>query len=255
MKKIIGLIAIGAFTISALSSCEKDDSKHVSYTPTLDPSYLKVVHISPNFRQVFNTADSFNVYLDDEKLSGSFLTFNGGFPAVTANINTYAEVRQGIHKVTLKSSLNESTILFLPRTLLQGEKYSFLITDSVDRNNAYSNMWLKDDFTIPDTGKISLRFVHAVMNDTVGKAVDVYSKRYDANIFSGILKKGVTPFVEFPYTTQLDTLTVRRAGTTNALAVFNSASFGRKRVYTIVYKGNTVTTGTKGKNILIYNNY
>jgi len=255
MKKIIGLLAISAFTISALSSCEKDDSKHIDYTPTLDPAYVKIIHVAPNFRQVFNAADSFNVFLDDDKLSGTFLTFNAGFPAVTSNINTYAEVRQGNYKVSLKSSVNGSTILFLPRTLLEGEKYSFLITDSVDRNNAYSSLWLKDEFKIPDTGKFALRFVHALMNDTADKAVDLYSKRYDANIFSGVMKKGATAFVEFPYTTLSDTLTVRRAGTTNALAVFNTASFSRKRVYTVVYKGNTTTTGTKGKNILIYNNY
>ncbi|MCP9751416.1 DUF4397 domain-containing protein [Ferruginibacter sp. HRS2-29] len=255
MKKIISIITISALTVAVFSSCKKDHDHQQDFVTTLDPAYIKVVHIAPNFRQVFNTADSFNVYLNDNKLSGPLLTFNGGFPALTSNINTYAEVRQGTYRVSLKSSVNGNTILFLPRTLLEREKYSFLITDSVDRDNAYSSIWLKDEFTIPDTSKISLRFVHAVMNDTVGKAVDVYSKRYNANIFSGIAKKGATAFVEFPYTTQSDTLTVRRAGTLNALAVFNTASFSRKRVYTIVYKGSTTATSTKGKNILIYNNY
>jgi hypothetical protein len=95
-----------------------------------------------------------------------------------------------------------------------------------------------------------------ILNDTAGKKVDVYSFRQAANIFSGFSPGAVTDYL--PFTTgffTLDTISIRRTGTGFELARINGITYGKNRLYTILFKGNPgSTSGTKGRSALIYNN-
>lgn len=262
MNNKIKTAVLALSMISALSACDKELDNKLKSNNLNAVAFVKLVHVAPGFRQVFNTADTFNWYIDKNKESGATISYNSGYPALTSNINTYATVPAGDHVFRLTKTGNVAgtdpvSILEFPRTLEAGQKYSLLLTDSIIRNSSYDNIWLEDNFSIPDTGKFSLRFVNALMNDTAGAQVDVYSKRYASNIFSNVPVKGVVEFMQLPYTTLSDTLLVRRAGTENLLTTFNTASFSRRRVYTLVYKGSTLlpSSNAKGKNLLIYNNY
>ena len=76
-----------------------------------------------------------------------------------------------------------------------------------------------------------LRFIHNVLNDTVGKNVDVYSIKLQINIFRDIASNTVTEFKELAFirTTistynKVDTFIVRKAGGTFELGRLVTAS-------------------------------
>ena len=117
-------------------------------------------------------------------------------------------------------------------------------------------MIVRDQFTVTDTGHFTLRFVNAVLNDTLGKNVDIYSVRYKTNIFTNISPSTATPFMLQNYTTLADTLIVRRPGFLYPLDSLKGASFSRQRAYTIIFKGQPgTTTGTKARTLIQYTNY
>ena len=94
----------------------------------------------------------------------------------------------------------------------------------------------------------------SVETNTAAKNIDIFSRRNNATIFSTRSAGSATTFIPLNYFTTSDTLIVRRAGTTFALATFNGATFTPGRNYTLVYKGNgAVTTSTaKPRSLLIY---
>ena len=258
MKKYISFSIICLSIAGIFAACEKNDGDKIQNEPLRGLAYLKVVDIAPNFRTVFNAPDTFNIFYDQQKLSGSFLTYNGSFPVAPSS--AYAAVDPGVHKVRLTrngplNGLDPVSILEIPHTFVSDTKSTLLITDSSIKNSVYS-IWLNDNFVLPAANKFSLRFVNAVLNDTVGKTVDVYSKRYATRIFTNVAPRAVVDFTSFDYTPQSDTLYVFRPGTTDTLSRLLAASFGNKRVYTLIYKGNTTLASTvaKGKNLLIVPN-
>jgi len=260
MKKNITYIIILVGTLGLLWSCSKNLEK---VAPTSSPdgfAYIKIAQYSPNFRQVVNGRDSFNVYVNGVKLNGAFLTYGSIFPATT---NLYAAVPPGspqsiritVNGVTTPDSV---TLVTFTKTLVAGSYYSFLITDSLLTANESKQIFMEDKFSITDTSHFTIRFAHTILNDTLGKNVDVYSKRLAANMFSNISPGTVTTFITQPYNLVSDTLIVRRAGTTFDLATLlpaNSIAFARQRAFTLLYKGiPNVTTGTKGRSLVAFYN-
>ncbi len=257
MKKNIALITTLIIIFSGLMwSCKRDLELIAPVSLTGGYAYLKIADYSTSFRQVVNKSDSFNVYVGDTKVNSSFLTYGSIFPSVT---NPYAAVPPGQQtiRITVNGVLNPDsiTIASFTKTLVPGGYYSFFLTDSLLNSNDSKQIFVKDNFTEVDTSHYSIRFAHAIMNDSAGKNVDVYSSRQQANIFSNISPGTVTPFVTQNYTLLIDTLIVRRAGGSLELARLNGAVLNRKRAYTLVYKGvpNT-TTGTKGRSLALFAN-
>jgi hypothetical protein len=213
--------------------------------------------------------DNFNIIVggvNGQRLAAAF-TYNSAFPANTLNIDTYAAVPSGSQdiRLVLKGVVNidSITVTTIPRNLDPGNFYTLIITDSITTTADYSKIWTRDVFPTPAAGTFLVRFIHAVMNDTAGKKVDVYSTKQAATIFSGVSPGTVTDFISLPYATG-DTVIVRRAGTTFELDRFPRnatlqpvpvAYTNNQRAYTILYKGNAVSTaGTKGRSIIVFNN-
>ena len=99
--------------------------------------------------------------------------------------------------------------------------------------------------------------IHAVLNDTLGKNVDVYSTRLNANIFSNIAPGTTTAFVSEPYNFVSDTIIVKRAGINFELARISTVAtpIQRQRAYTLIYKGNAAnTTAPKGRSLSYFTN-
>ena len=259
MKKNIAYIIILVGTLGFLWSCSKDLEK-VAPTNSLDGfAYIKIAQYSPNFRQVVNGKDSINVYVNGAKLNGAFLTYGSIFPSAT---NLYAAVPPGAPQ-TIRITVNgvttpdSVTLATFTKTLVAGSYYSLMITDSVLTTNEAKQIFVQDKFTITDTSHFTMRIVHAILNDTAGKNIDVYSMRQAANMFSNVSPGTVSAFNSQPYYFVADTLIVRRAGTTFELARLSTAAspIGRQRAYTLLYKGvpNT-TTGTKGRSLVTFYN-
>ena len=267
MKKYFSIILFFAVVLMTVISCKKDNKYIAVYKPVSGDAFLRVVHVSPNFRAIQNYPDSFNIYVGKNKINGSLFTYNSFFPASTANTNTYFAIPSGAQQIRLSLqgviTIDSLTIISLQKDITPGYFYTFFITDSLQTQQLNTKVWVQDDFPIPDTGKYAVRFAHMVLNDTAGKKVEVYSTRQAATIFTNISPGTVTSFITLPVLSG-DTIIVRRPGTLFELDRFPRNATGQpspvsytnnQRVYTILYKGNAVSTaGTKGRSILVYNN-
>ena len=261
MKKNISLILILAASISGLLwSCSKQTAMdHVAGTnsPT-GSAFLKIVHYAPAFRLATNKSDSVNIFLNDVKLNGSFLTFGSMFPSTT---NLYAAVPAGVTSLKISTTgiltPDSIAVVSMSKILEPGKYYSLIITDSVLNASPTKQIFTQDNFFISDTSTFTMRLVHAILNDTTGKNIDVYSTRRASNIFSNISPGTVTDFTVQPYNFITDTIIVRRAGGSFELARLSTAAnpLARQRAYTLVYKGTpSTTTAPKGRALLTYAN-
>jgi hypothetical protein len=222
-----------------------------------DYARLRIVHAAPNFRNLTGVPDSINIFVNGQKLNGTRLSYGGVFPGQSPT--NYAVLPPGAYdvKITVGGVVNPDSIpvATLRFTLAEKTNYSFVITDSVlNANRDSGRIFVRDSFPEPITGRIGLRFIHA-MADTVGKRVDVWSTRRNNYLYTAVLPGVVSSFSIQPFIDISDTLIVRRAGTTTELARFNNIIFANTKVYTIYLRGNVaLTTGTKARSLSWYTN-
>lgn len=257
MKKIVQYKFLAAFAIVALlAACNKD----VEYLaePVMvkeGMSYLKVIHVAPNFTTLTTLADKISVFYTAEngmytKINGTTLAYDNMFPT---NVNAYVAINAGLIPIrfSLGGVVLADSINFYKTslTLLQGKKYSYFITDNVTS----SAMFFEDDVPVLGQDQLGFRFVHTILNDTAGKNVDVYSVKNAANIYENVGATMATGFEKKPYYTN-DTIIVRRAGTSFELARINGLATVPGRSYSLVYRGNgKVTTSTaKPRGLVVY---
>jgi len=257
MKKFSLYISLFTAGILLFSACQKETKTKADFTTTEGNAFIRVVHVAPSFRQVFNAPDSFNIYVNGAKVNSPFLTYLSIFPSP---FNAYFAVQPGLQQIKVSvhgfASANPDSTLITSFTKLftTGQYYTLLVTDSIKSPRDSSQMFLPDVYSKPSPGNYSLRFVHAVWNDTTGKNIDIFSARRNANIYNNIKPGQILPFITLPYNTQLnDTLYVRRAGTLFNLSILNNIGLSNQRVYTLVYRGNgDLTTTNKARSLGAY---
>ena len=258
MKKNISILIAITCLLTLFYACTKEIKYNATTVSPVGSAFIKILDYAPSFRLVTSNRDSFKIFVNDINVNGSFLTYNAAYP--NGVNDTYAAVPPGSQTIRLSvngiNTPDSITIATFTKTINAGEYYTLILTDSLLNNINATQIWVKDNPVLTDTGHFTLRFIHAVLNDTAGKNVDIYSARYLSNIFSNVAPSTVTPFNPYLYTTLSDTLIVRRAGTLNELARLNSASFTRQRAYTLVYKGNgnLTSASTKGRNLTTHVN-
>lgn len=255
-KNILILFILFTCAIGLMWSCNKKLDLVAPVSGSGGLAYLKIADFSTSFRQVLNGSDSFNVYVNGIKVNGAFLTYNSIFPTIT---NLYTGVPAGPQaiRITVNGKLTPDSITLASfnKTLTAGNYYSFILTDSLLKSDESKQIFVQDNFTISDTNHFTLRFIHAILNDSLGKNIDIYSTRSAANIFNNIAPGTATAFTTLPYTLANDTLIVRRPGFLYPLAILNTVVFARQRAYTLVYKGQPgTTTAPKGRAIITYTN-
>ena len=256
MKKNIARFILLSLGLPALLlSCAKQLDKVGLITPVDGFAYIKIGQYSPGFRNLLNGRDSFNVYVNGNKINGTFLTYGSLFPTAS---NLYAAVPTGNQLIRLTvngvNTPDSISLIGFTKNLVPGAYYSFFLTDSLFSTDASKQMFVQDNFIRSDTLHYTVRLVHAIPNDFGGN-IDVYSYRLGANMFSNISPSSTTPFVSEPYTLTLDTLSVRRAGTLTELYKYTSVIFARERAYTLVYKGMPLlTTGSKPRSMTSFFN-
>ena len=261
MKKNFRTSFIVALALCGIGACKKKfDSFAANPIFITDQAFLRVMHVSPNFRAIQNYPDSFNIYVGKDKINGTIFTYNSAFPAASMNVNTYASVPSGAQQIRLSlqgvNTIDSLTIISLQKVLGAGKYYTLFITDSLNSQQDSTKIWKNDvNFLPTDTSQYKIRFAHMILNDTAGKKVDVYSFRQGANIFSGISPGTITDYTAITAPSVFDTISIRRAGTTQELAkISNNVLYGKSRLYTILYRGTSGTAGTKPRGGLIYNN-
>ena len=263
MKKNIIILFISVACFATIVGCRKY-TRGLQNPEIENKAFLKVIHVAPGFTQVFNAPDNFNVLVGG--LGGqrivSGMTYNSAFPANTINTNTYAAVPSGAQDIRLVAkgtvNIDSTSIAVFSKNLQAGAYYTLVVTDSITTAPVASKIWSQDAVFWPNSGVYSLRFIHAVMNDTAGKTVDVYSARKGANVFTNVAPGTVLNFADQTYSNIIDTLIIRRSGVTAwELARINGVSFSNRRVYTAIYKGNTTitaTTNARVRSVVVYNN-
>ncbi len=257
MKKIVQYKLLAAFAIVAIFAACNKDVEYIAEPVSVseDMAYIKVLHVAPNFTALTTLSDKVSVFYTAAnggytKINGTTLAYDNMFP--TAN-NTYSAIRSGL--VPIRFSLGgvvlADSINFLSTslTLRANKKYSYFMTDNVTS----SAMFFEDDVPVLGQDQISFRFVHAILNDTAGKNVDLYSVKNAGNIYENVGATAATGFEKKPYYTN-DTLIVRRSGTNFELARINGLSTVPGRSYSLVYRGNgKVTTSTaKPRGLVVY---
>lgn len=256
MKKIIYylILLIGSISFFLLS-CNKETVWTSERETAKDVAFLKVVHVAPSIRQIFNARDSFNVFIGPNKINGSFITYNGTAPASSNYFAVSPGVQSARFSVNGVTMADSVTFYTFNKTFKAGEYYSLIITDSINSAKEESRMLIQDFLVTPTPSNYAIRFVHAVLNDTAGKNVDLFSVKQKKNLFTGLTRGGYTGFVEFPVL-GTDTLIVRRTGTMNELTRINGFTNSATKIYTAVYRGTTspATTNPRPRGLITYVN-
>jgi hypothetical protein len=256
MKKYIFPLIITTCAAGLIWSCSKKIDLVAPTASINGLAYIKVAQLSPNFRAVVGGRDSFNVYMNEKKVNGAFLTYGSFFPTTT---NLYAAVTPGqqVIRMTVNGTNTPDSVNLVgfTKNLVAGNYYSFLLTDSLISLDPTMQMFIQDNFIRTDTLHYTIRLVHAITNDSAGKNIDVYSTRLGTNIFSNISPGTATSFIVNPYTITADTFIVRRTGNPFELCRLSTVALpiARERAYTLVYKGlRNTSTGTKGRSLIYY---
>jgi hypothetical protein len=247
LKNKLYLLGAAALVFVLAIACKKDLTYVATTQGAENKAYVKIVHASPYFRKIFNAPDTLHVYANNQKFNATTLTYGSAFPSSTGN--GYAALDAGVIQFELyaagKIKPDSAKVTALSKTLATNSYYSLILTDSIGSPRDSTQIWLNDNVNAPPPSLYSLRLVHAVMNDTTGKAIDIYSARRNGNIFTNYLPGRSSGFTTLPFNQQVsDTLIVRRSGTTFELARINTISFNNQRVYTLVYRGNADSTPT-----------
>ena len=258
-------------TVVVYAACTKDSSMIATYqTDNGGTSYVRVIHASPYFRNVWSAPDSFNIYINNSKINSPFLTYGSLFPSTTSN--GYVSVPSGLQQVrfSVNGIVNVDSLTFatLSPVFVQGAYYSLIVTDSLKTStNLGTQMLLRDTLNPVLQGYYNLRFVNTVYTDslisTTGKfTVDVFSYARNAVIWQGIPAGGVTSFQTLATNISIaDTLYVTRTPTSTASATYlpNRVVLAKlavtplNRNYTLLYRGDaTLASGTKAKALAIY---
>ena len=261
MLPLLAVASVGVL----IAACEKEEGIPSPELTTAGAEssmcHIKVLHASPNFRDMLGVPDSLDVYLNGIKInSGSNFTYGNAFPAnptaPNSAVGTYAAVRAGAVNVRVvrrgASLFDSATVASIPTTLVAGGYYSFIITDSVRNLRDSSRIFVRDNFTIPTPGRYIIRLVHAAA-DSADRRIDIWSTRRNNYLYTNIPSGSVGSFISQPQFSVADTLIVRRAGTMNELTRINNIIFTDQRVYTLVYRGKEgLTSGARARSLIYY---
>ena len=275
-NKILLTALIGAILMVGFTACKRDFPITASVQKAEVMAYLSIVHASPNFRKIFNAQDSFNVFINGQKITGftpattpAFMTFGATYPNTSTGFG-YIAVPAGQQQIRLsvsgKVNPDSINILTLNKTMLANHQYSFIITDSINSLRDSSKMFMEDVYNFPPTvGYYNIRFVNAVVNDTA--MADLYSYARNGIIYNNIRPDSATAFTQIGVNLQVtDTLYITRSlakgvPSTTPLAqrtILAKMAFqaGSQKSYTVYYRGDfsipIVPANTKARTITFY---
>ena len=276
MKKniLIVTLILSAFLIE-LSSCKRDYTLLDPVQTTQGTSYLAIIDAAPNFSSIFGKPDSFNVFINGEKITGfapgakpQYMTFGATFPSTTTGFG-YIAVPPGAQQIKLSvtgvNNADSIPIVTFNKTFVANQRYTFMITDNIKSSQDSSQIFVRDVYTFPPTtGYYNLRFIDAVVNDTA--AVDFYSYAKNKAIYSNIPPDSFTSFTQIGINAQTtDTLYVTRYDHAADLAkvplsgrtILAKMAFqaGNQKSYTIYFKGDfnvTSTSNSKYRSLSFY---
>ncbi|TAE15012.1 MAG: hypothetical protein EAZ47_10075 [Bacteroidetes bacterium] len=266
-KNIISFCSCLAVFIS-LTGCEKNllnERRVEQYLNPTTTTQVRIIHaLSANAQNTVTPVTAttappaLNFFANGVLLNGvstaavsRAIGYGGTFPGtailLAGNINSgnlfdYAVIPGGNVRIAgvlnrLTGQTPADTVLASSLELENGKRYSVIAGDTIPFQRFFA---FEDNFVNPDTANYTVRFINLAVN--LGNGVngyDVYSRRRQATIVSGVTYRNASPWIEGIFTTN-DTLEIRPAGaalTSTPVAAVNGFAPVRSRVYTFVLRG------------------
>ncbi|MDP4264285.1 MAG: DUF4397 domain-containing protein [Bacteroidota bacterium] len=221
-------ISLGAIAVSSLYlSCAKNKPTLVGVTDN-DFSNSSLVQV---YDATVSSSRTY-VYVDGAPVTGSPLSYGSVFPS-----GAYAfKVNAGLRSFVIKDTLSATTQarLAFPENFVAGKNYTIYMYDTTP---SAKQITIQNDVVFPADTAARVKFANFIYNSSDVPAVDIFSKRINANLFTNISRTMVTDYI--PYASNgNDTLLVRETGTTNLLATLNAFYATPRRSYTFIYRGS-----------------
>lgn len=238
------MLACAGLLIIGFSACEKDTSLY--HTEQQDLSKKAMVKV---YSSTLGATRNY-VYFDNLPVTGAGIAYGNLFPSVSF----YAAIDAGNKNVEIRDTLLTSTqnsIKFSGN--FQAGKYYTIFT--YDTLNAAKQVTVEDKIVVPTDTTARIRFANMIYSKAAVPAVDIYSIKRQANVFTNVPTTGVTDFI--PFATDIaDTLFVRATGTTTNLTQLNAIVAREKRSYTVVFRGvYQLTSGTLARTLTSFTTY
>lgn len=203
--------------------------------------------------QVYNAAVSSGgslINVDNSPVNGATaLTYGSAFPA-----STYFVSEPGLRSFFIKPSSASSVQLpvAFSENFQASRYYNIFIFDTL---TAARQITVPTEIEIPSDTTARVRFANFIYSAAAVPAVDIFSVKRQANVFTNVSATEVTGFIPFASNTS-DTLIVRSTGTTTSLAELKGFNPTRKRSYTVVFRGRyQSTSGTIARTLSSFANY
>jgi hypothetical protein len=237
--KLLKLIYINAgivlFSLCYLS-CENDETVLVADIQTDFSNKAQV--------QVYNAivgATRNYVYVDAAAVMGASFAYGGVFPVTPSNFS----VKEGLRSFLVRDTATVTTQVPLSfgEVLMGKSYYTIFLYDTI---TSPKQKTVSNSIVIPSDTTSRVRFASFAYSPNAIPALDVYSARKGAVIFSNVQHTNVTNYIPY-YSNYSDTLYLRLAGSSTNLT--NKTSTGattdfrliltpiQKRSYTVILRG------------------
>ncbi len=253
---MIGLLA-SVLIISCTKSFDEKTEQQTDFgNSTLAQVYIATVGATRNY-----------VYVDGKPVTGTAMTLGSLFPSAAYSFN----VQPGLRSFTVRDTLTTSTQLPLvfAENMQVGKNYTIF---TYDTTTAPKQKTVLTNIVVPeDAITARVRFANFVYAPYALPAIDIYSARKGANIFSNIQVTEVTDYISVD-AGLADTFYVRQAGTGVNLMNFTPATPApgnqptpirsiltptQKRSYTLVFRGGyraNITNQTTVRTLSVFAN-
>jgi hypothetical protein len=258
LKAYISGMAILLFSGSIMVSCTKSFDEKTAQQQDFTNSSIMQVYVA-----TVNASRNF-MWVDSRQINGASLTTGSVFPTTGYGF----EVGGGLRNFLVRDTLSTSTQLpySFAENLQAGKNYTLFMYDTI---TSPKQKTVETKIEVPTDATARIRFAHFPYSPIEIPAVDIYSARLKANIFTNISPTAVTDFVSVP-SGVTDTFYVRVAGTGTNLQNFSPTPAPGtmvnitsvltptiKRSYTLIFRGGyraTTTTNATVRSLSVFIN-
>jgi hypothetical protein len=258
LKAYISGMAILLFSGSIMVSCTKSFDEKTAQQQDFTNSSIMQVYVA-----TVNASRNF-MWVDSRQINGASLTTGSVFPTTGYGF----EVGGGLRNFLVRDTLSTSTQLpySFAENLQAGKNYTLFMYDTI---TSPKQKTVITNIEVPTDTTARIRFAHFPYSPTAIPAVDIFSVKRNANIFTNVSLTEVTGFIPIA-SGVTDTFYVRPAGTGTNLQNFNpSPAPGAltniqailtptiRRSYTLIFRGGyraTATTNTTVRSLSVFVN-
>ena len=235
---LIKITAFGSLVfLLGLQSCKKEtDPKYTEQTSFNNSSVVQLYMAMQNASRNY-------LHVDNKPVNGASIVTGAVFPAVTPGF----AVEGGFRAFLLRDTLTAATQLPLSfaENMQVNKRYTIFVYDTI---SAPKQKTVETNIVVPSDNSARLRFANFVYSPTAIPAVDIFSKKQNATIFTNVQISEATNFISIP-SGITDTFYIRSTGTGTNLQNYrqcNPTSFvdiiailtpQAKRSYTLVFRG------------------